>query len=319
MKTKTLASEHKSYPSFSTKVIDEEEGIVEHIFAVFGNVDLGNDVLHPGSFAKSIAERGRQIKVLDLHNTNSILNIIGKPLEIREIGQDELPTELREEFPTASGGVLAKTQFLMDTPEGKGAFVRIKEGAVTEWSFGFDALDVDYETVKTNGKTSKIRNLRTIKLYEYSPVLWGMNPATATISSKADNDERKGESLYGRLEKISSAFHNTFETTDADGWPIYRVVDIFEGFLLATSAVVDPNIKFRVSFSEKGDIIEFATRNEWIEGTLEFIPAPVEAEAGQEPEAQMAGPDGPPPTKSDSEALLREIQLNLLEIDQLEV
>lgn len=180
--------EHKTTYG-GTKTIDGDQGIVEHIIAVFGNIDEGNDRLWPGSFAKTIAERGLKAKVLDQHQTDSTNRILGKPLAIREIGRNELPPELLQRFPEATGGVQATTKFLLNTPEGKGAFERIKEGALDEWSFGYDALDKDYSEETKEGHPVNVRNLRTIKLYEYSPVLWGMNPATATLGAKSAEAE----------------------------------------------------------------------------------------------------------------------------------
>ncbi len=184
--------EHKSIRPYQLKV-DEEKGIVEEIVAVMGNVDEGDDVIHNGAFAKTIQERIGKIRVLDQHNTDSIMRIVGKPLEMRELGKAELPLELLAEYPEATGGLYAKTQYFMDTPEGKGAFIRARNRAV-EYSIGYDPLDIDYSKVTgKDGKPQTVRNLRTIKLYEYSPVLWGMNPATMTLSSKETegSDEEK--------------------------------------------------------------------------------------------------------------------------------
>jgi len=41
--------ERKTFPAFVTKV-DEAEGIIEAVFAVFGNIDQGDDVIHAGAF-----------------------------------------------------------------------------------------------------------------------------------------------------------------------------------------------------------------------------------------------------------------------------
>ena len=178
--------EHKQFDAVVTD-IDEDQGIVETIFAVMGNIDEGKDRIWPGSFTKTWAERAPQIRVMDQHNISSIMNVLGKPLGFKELGRDELPASLLEKFPEATGGAWAQVQFLMDTPEGKGAFSRIKAKAINEWSFGYDSLDFDYETVKAaGGEDMTVRNLRTIKLYELSPVVWGMNPATMTTDVKAE-------------------------------------------------------------------------------------------------------------------------------------
>jgi HK97 family phage prohead protease len=178
--------EYKTFPSLALK-FDEDQGIVEHIFTVFGVLDHVKDISHPGSFKKTLQERGHKVRVLDMHQADSIMRVVGKPLEIREVDRDELPKKVLDEYPDATGGVYAKTKFLIDTPEGKGAFIRLKEGAVDEWSYGYDALDYDDEKVKRNGKEEDVRNLRQIRLYEYGPVLWGANPATATLSAKSDD------------------------------------------------------------------------------------------------------------------------------------
>ncbi len=202
----------KRIPALYTKVIDEDQGIVEEIFAVMGNIDHGKDRIYLGSFTKTLSERGGKVLVLDMHNTDSILRVIGKPIEIREIGKNELPPQVRQKFPDATGAVLAKTQYLLDTPEGLGAFKRIKSGAITELSFGFDIADENYSTVKAkktddgwqldpNGDDLKVRNITAVKLYEYSRVLWGMNPATTTVAVKSGDgpDDDKAIVPYQNL------------------------------------------------------------------------------------------------------------------------
>lgn len=174
--------ENKTFHGFLTKASDE--GIVEAIVAVMGNVDEGKDVIHNGAFTKTISERLGKTRVLDLHKTDSIMRVLGKPLAAKELSRDELPKEMLDLYPTATGGLWTETQFLINTPEGMGAFERIKSGAVDEWSIGYDALDKDFSKMEVDGRQTTVRNLRTLKLYEYSPVLWGMNEATMTLSAK---------------------------------------------------------------------------------------------------------------------------------------
>lgn len=176
--------EHKEFTAFETK-IDDAQGVVDAIFAVFGNLDQGGDILHPGSMSKSFSERGSKIRLLDLHKTDSISRVLGKPLELKELSRNDLPQSLLQAYPDATGGAWGRFKFFMDTPEGKGAFIRIKEGGIDEWSIGYEALDHDFSKVRTrDGKEAMARNLRTIKVYDASPVLWGMNPATETLGAK---------------------------------------------------------------------------------------------------------------------------------------
>ena len=184
-RTQAQPKEYKTI-AFKGYKIEEDKGIVEHIVSVFGIEDLGGDVVHPGAFTKTIQERGERIRVLDSHRRSSVLDVLGKVLSLREVPKDKLPAEILKEYPKATGGLWARTQFLLDTPEGKGAFLRIKAGAVDEFSFGYDTLDEDFSD---DEKGHEVRNLRTIRLWEYSPVIFGMNPATTVLGVKSEDGE----------------------------------------------------------------------------------------------------------------------------------
>lgn len=203
--------DHKTFSAYTLKA-DAAQGIVESIVAVMGNADQGDDVIHPGAFLKTITERRGKIRVLDQHQTDSIMRAIGKPLELREMSRAELPADLLIKYPTATGGLYAKTQYLMNTPEGKGAFERIVAGAVDEYSIGYDALDNDFSSIAgPDGQKKTVRNLRTLKLYEYSPVLFGMNSATTTLSTKDQPTEGKPWAVFHEGDKW-----NVYKL-DADG------------------------------------------------------------------------------------------------------
>lgn len=215
--------EHKTVPAY-LKQVDVDKGIVECIFAVFGNIDEGDDIIHPGSFKKTLSERQNKVKVLDQHNTDSISRVLGKPLDIREISGNDLPIELKADYPNATGGVWAKTQFFLDTPEGKGAFIRLKEGGIDEWSFGYDAVDVDYTQATIDGEKHRIRHLRQVKLFEYSPVLWGMNQATSTLDAKDAEEAEAAEPLEPEQKAVTSyqnldlaARNRTWDSDAAEG------------------------------------------------------------------------------------------------------
>ncbi len=213
-----MTKEYKKVPYFELK-LDEEKGIVDHIFAVMGNIDLGGDVIHSGAFKKTIHERGNDVLVLDSHNTNSVKDAIAKPILIKEISRHQLPKEVKEKFPEATGGVQARTQFFLDDPDSKAVFNRLKNKAISEWSFGYDALDKDYSKVEDkDGNEVTVRNLRTIKLYEYSPVLWGMNEGTTTLSAKddknlEDKEDEKDEKVVP-TEEINLSLDKTLDTSE---------------------------------------------------------------------------------------------------------
>lgn len=173
-------TEYKTVPAF-VKTVEEDQGVVDHLISVYGILDLGQDMSHKGMFSKTIQERGDQIRVIDNHRQTSVNDVLGKPVKLWEVGAGELPPEVKAKYPEATGGLMARTKFLLDTPEGKGAFARIKAGAVNQFSFAYDALDYDYEDLD---KKSRVRHLRTVRLWEYGPVIFGMNPAAVSVSAK---------------------------------------------------------------------------------------------------------------------------------------
>ncbi|MCK6580350.1 MAG: HK97 family phage prohead protease [Anaerolineae bacterium] len=194
-KTRPTKRETKEQQVFVT-AIDAAQGIVEAIVSVFGVIDAGNDMVTPGAFAKTINERGMKVRVLDNHAADSVLRVVGIPLAMREIGREELPAEVLTRFPEATGGLWTKTQYLLDTPEGMGVFKRIAAGAAGEYSIGYEALKVGWEKMDTpDGRTVNVRLLKEIRLWEYSPVIWGMNPATATVGVKAPDPAADDETL----------------------------------------------------------------------------------------------------------------------------
>lgn len=181
-----IKREYKDVPVFIQN-IDTVLGQVEAIVSVMGVIDMMDDVIHPGSYVKTITERAGKIRVLDNHRTDSADAAIGRPINIRELKRGELPAELLAEYPEATGGLWTLSQFDLDTPAAASIFKKIKSNTLNEWSIGFDVLDWDKSYIPdpaNPGKKILVRNIRSIRLWEYSVVLWGANQATATIGAK---------------------------------------------------------------------------------------------------------------------------------------
>lgn len=272
--------ENKSFPAIVLKT-DKELGIVDAIVAVMGNIDHGDDIIHPGAFTKTIVERSGKIKVLDNHNMNSVRDVIGKCLEIKEVSKTELPEYIVKNFPDANGGLFTKTQYLLDTPEGLGAFKRIDAGAIDEYSIAFSIpkSKYDYENIETGGQKTQVRNIREVKLYEYSPVILGMNSATTTISSKSH--EVKELSLYqiecAVMDGFNKLFMNPSGEVDEYGFQEfagYRACDIYENYLLAKPYNLESEYQYyRVSYTHNDDYSElnFNTPEDWQGGNFQFV------------------------------------------------
>lgn len=171
-----------------------EMGIVDAIVNVFGNIDDGDDRVWNGAFTKTIQENFGRFRVLDNHRTGSTKDAVGKPLEVRELGRNELPDDVLQKAPSATGGLFTSTQYMLDDPDSAAVFRRLRDGVISEYSIGFNIMESGWSKVKMpDGKEKSVRDIKQIRLWEYSPVLWGMNPATATADVK--NNELEGENM----------------------------------------------------------------------------------------------------------------------------
>lgn len=181
-----LTGLHKNVPVFILKA--SPEGVVEAIVSVMGIIDLGGDIIHKGAYVKTISERAGKIRVLDNHQTYSVRNAIARPLLLREISRDELPDPIVNEFPMATGGLYTSSQFMLDDEDSYAVFKRIENNFINEYSIGFDIVKHEWGRTKNDeGVDVMVRNIRELRLYEYSPVLWGMNQATATETVKQES------------------------------------------------------------------------------------------------------------------------------------
>jgi uncharacterized protein len=127
-------------------------------YASTWDIDLGNDKIEKGAFQKSIRERfpKNKIKILWQHN--------------EPIG---LPTHMEED---SKGlyiiGKLAKTRLADEALE------LIKEKVVDQMSIGYDVVK---DEISEDGR---IRHLKELVLYEFSPVTFPMNPQADIVSVK---------------------------------------------------------------------------------------------------------------------------------------
>ena len=176
MKTSTPKTEYKSFP---LSVQGIEERTVKSLFAVMGHVDDGKDRILPRAFAKTLSERMSRVMVLWQHDATQ--PPVGKPLLLKEITRDELPSDYKTQFPAATGALYGEVEYL-DTPRGNEVLSGIKAGAIRENSIGYDALQHDY----TSEGGERVRNLKELRLWDISPVNWGMQPAALNLKSAVE-------------------------------------------------------------------------------------------------------------------------------------
>jgi len=169
--------------------VKEIEGrTVSGIASVFGNIDGGSDRIMQGAYKKTIQESMDRVKHLWGHNWYD--PPIAAIKELREVGRDELPEKTRSKYPDATGGLLVVREYL-ETPRGNEVLAGIRAGAISQMSIGYESVKYDYEEVQTeeNGKI-KVRNLRELRLWDTSDVVWGMNEATSASKTAVPFTDR---------------------------------------------------------------------------------------------------------------------------------
>ena len=150
----------------------DDDGSFEGYASVFGNKDLGNDVIKKGAFADSIKyKKPKQIKLLYQHKTDEPIGVI-----------DSLEEDSR--------GLKIKGRLAMGTQKGREVFELMKMGALDSMSIGYRLSPDDY---KYNDKQKK-RTITNLDLMEISMVTFPMNPkAKITKVKLAEMDVRELE------------------------------------------------------------------------------------------------------------------------------
>lgn len=155
--------EHKRL-GFQLKDIDITGRTVEAIVST-SDLDGGNDIIMPGAFAGTLKNDIARVKMLWQHQQHKP---IGKPLEIRE----------------TSAGLYVKS-YVSKIQQGEDYLTLASEGIVSEFSIGYSVKDFEME--------GDIRKIKTLKLWEFSPVTWGMNENTVLLGIKSMSEARPKE------------------------------------------------------------------------------------------------------------------------------
>ena len=172
--------EHKAVGVKGINVVDDKQGIVTTIISVTGVVDRVNDRIHPGAYEKTLAQRTP--KGIWSHDWNEP---VSRTLSVKELmpGDNELPPTQPngQPWPEGAGGLQVKTQFNLETQRGREAFSDVVFfGDEQEWSIGYH---VPVGGAKVDPQ-SGVRDIYTLDLYEYSPVLFGAMSLARTTSVK---------------------------------------------------------------------------------------------------------------------------------------
>lgn len=161
---------------------EEEAGVFTGYGSIFGNKDLGNDIVVEGAFAKSIAKRGAKgVKLLYQHRADEPIGVFDEILEDRK-------------------GLKVKGRLAMGTQRGREVYELMKMGALDGLSIGFrvDSKGYDYD------ERGKRRMLKEVDLMEISAVTFPMNPRARVAQVKgADRTVREWEELLREAGNLS--------------------------------------------------------------------------------------------------------------------
>ncbi len=151
----------------------EGEGVVPGTFegygSVFGNTDLGGDIVLPGAFKSATA---RKTKLLWQHDPREPIGV-----------WDELSED--------SKGLKLKGRLALNTRRGAEAYELLKMGALDGLSIGFTMGRKDYEYDEATG----VRRIKAVKLLEVSLVTFPMNTRATTTRVKSATSKRELEHL----------------------------------------------------------------------------------------------------------------------------
>lgn len=144
---------------------EEEKGMFEGYGSIFGNKDLGNDVVEVGAFAKSLKRRKpNQVKLLWQHKQDQPIGVFES---IKEDGD----------------GLAVKGRLALGTQQGREAFELMKMGALDGLSIGYKA-DPNKQSYDERRRR---RMLKEVDLMEISLVTFPMNPKARVTAVKACN------------------------------------------------------------------------------------------------------------------------------------
>jgi HK97 family phage prohead protease len=129
--------------------------------ATYGNVDLGNDVILPGAFTKTLAERRGEFPLLMGHDLRA------------PIGSATVTDSPQ--------GLVVKGSLCFGAEGAASAYALLKRGVLKGLSIGYDSL----KSTIQNG----VRHLSEIKLYEISLTAFPMNEMATVQSVKSEADQ----------------------------------------------------------------------------------------------------------------------------------
>ena len=146
-----------------------DAGTFEGLAAVYGNVDLGGDVIEAGAFQKTMADKGGEVPILWQHDQREPVGL-GKLSDSRE-------------------GLFVKGKLVLaENPVAQKAYSLLKRGVLRGLSIGYDSVK--------DRMVDGVRHLSEIKLWEISLVTFPMNEQATVTGVKSGVEDHLAEQLH---------------------------------------------------------------------------------------------------------------------------
>jgi len=173
---------------FERRTTIGEDGTVEGYASLFGEVDQARDMVMPGAFRLTLAQRGvRRIPMLFQHDP---AEPIGVWLELVEDGR----------------GLRARGKLIPDVQRSREVLALVKAGAV-------DGLSIGFKTVKGRvDPRSRIRKLDQVDLWEISIVTFPLLSGARVHAVKQASSPPKASHARMRAERAWNALGNAAQT-----------------------------------------------------------------------------------------------------------
>lgn len=151
---------------------DQKVGTFSGYGSIFNHIDLGGDLVAPGAFKATLKEwrqRGKLPKMFLQHGFGFTT-------------EDQIPIGKYSRMEEDDKGLYVEGElFALDTQKGKYIHEGMASGELDGLSIGYDAVDVTYGKKPEEPR----RTLKKLKLYEVSPVAFGMNERALIGSAKS--------------------------------------------------------------------------------------------------------------------------------------
>ena len=139
-----------------------EDGTFVGLASTYGNVDLGGDMVMPGAFTKTLAEKGGAFPLLMVHNTSA-------PIGLATLTD-------------SAQGLMVRGELVLEADGAKSAYALLKKGVIRGLSIGYDTV----KSVMAGG----VRQLSELKLWEISLTAFPMNPEAVVSGVKSEEADQ---------------------------------------------------------------------------------------------------------------------------------